>query len=297
MIKNLLYSLFLHFLLLLAIYSGFNLKNFNEENSSQIAVSLIALNGSGTTQKIIPNSGDSAEIKNNDAVEEKKSVAEKPKSPRKYNKNKVKKTPKKLTKSKSEQVVAKSVKEEKIQEFKQQKLEEKKQEEANKIKENKAVKENQDEEENNLHKKENDFGAKEKSDDEKEISEEKNQAQSDALNSAENIENLDLSAREKFNIQTQLKMCYKKAIEETKLTSKTRVMVKVNINKDGYIESNLDELVNMEYYNNPKDTRYKIAVDNVRRAIDLCSPLRNLPLDKYEIWHEAVLEFDENDVK
>ena len=51
MIKNLLYSLFLHFLLLTVIYANFNLKNIEENKTSEIAVSLISLNGSEDSSK------------------------------------------------------------------------------------------------------------------------------------------------------------------------------------------------------------------------------------------------------
>ena len=39
-----------------------------------------------------------------------------------------------------------------------------------------------------------------------------------------------------------------------------------------------------EKYNDPKEIDFHIAVDNARRALSLCSPIRNLPEDKYEIW-------------
>jgi hypothetical protein len=37
---------------------------------------------------------------------------------------------------------------------------------------------------------------------------------------------------------------------------------------------------------------YKIIIDNIKRALDLCSPLRNLPIEKYDSWKEIILQFD-----
>ena len=42
-----------------------------------------------------------------------------------------------------------------------------------------------------------------------------------------------------------------------------------------------------------QEANYKITINNVRRAVELCSPLRNLPLEKYEIWKKVLLEFGE----
>jgi hypothetical protein len=81
------------------------------------------------------------------------------------------------------------------------------------------------------------------------------------------------------------------------MQSKTKILIKVRVSEDGYIDSDLDEAIDIDRYNDPAETLYKIGVDNVRRALDLCSPLRNLPLDKYDIWKEVVLEFDGEDAK
>ena len=45
MIKNLLYSLFLHFLFLLVIYSSFSTPEFDENKANEISVSLITISG------------------------------------------------------------------------------------------------------------------------------------------------------------------------------------------------------------------------------------------------------------
>jgi outer membrane biosynthesis protein TonB len=292
MIKNLLYSLFLHFLLLLVIYANFNLKKFDENKSTEIAVSLIAINGSEDSNKTKPNSD--AEEKKEQSLKPQTETIKEPKSQKKSLKNKVKEQPKKLAKSKPVKSIKKPPSEEKNQEFKQEEKPEERQEEANKIKDDKVINEHLDEEQNDNLYKEKDLGSKQKFNQEKEASNQNNPSKNED-DSASNVESVDLSAREKFNIQSQLKRCYKRALDETKLNSKIRVLIKVQISEDGYIDSDLDEMVDMKRYNDPKEPRYKIAIDNIGRALDLCSPLRNLPLDKYDVWKEAILEFDEDE--
>jgi len=116
------------------------------------------------------------------------------------------------------------------------------------------------------------------------------------LKALKNITNEDrgssLSARETINIQSQIKMCYKRALEESGFESKTKIVIKIQISIDGYIENDLDETVDFEKYNNPAFKDYKIIIDNVKRALELCSPLRNLPKEKYDSWKEVSLQFD-----
>ncbi len=286
MIKNILYSIFLHFLLLLVIYANFNLKNIDENKSSEIAVSLIALNGDENSNKTKPSSEKNSEEK----VKSENKTEQKAKSPKQSPKNQIKEQSKKLTKSKRAKSVAKPIAEEKIQEFKREEKKEEPQKEIAEILENKEENESPDDNKKDASNKEKDSGLKEKSEQEK-IDNDKKSITQNSSEMANNLENLDLSVREKFNIQSQLKRCYARAIDETKLSSNVKISLKVHLGEDGYIESDLDDIIDNEIYNDPKEINYKIAIDNARRAIDLCSPLRNLPLDKYYIWKEVIFEF------
>ncbi len=292
MIKNLLYSLFLHFLLLLMIYANFNLKEVDENKSSEIAISLVALNGDETSDEVNPAANN--EVKEEEKKEEEKveEPAAEAKSEKQSPKNEVKEQPKKLAKSKPADSIVKPVEEEKIKEFKHPEKQEKSQKEVAKAKTDEEVNDYQDDKKNDAFKKEKDFGSKKKFDEEKEANNQKNPVQNNARSMANNLENIDLSAREKFNIQSQLKRCYHRALDETKMDSKATILIKVRVSEDGYIDSDLDELIDINRYNNPSEIQYKISIDSVRRALDLCSPLRNLPLDKYDIWKEVVLEFN-----
>ena len=106
------------------------------------------------------------------------------------------------------------------------------------------------------------------------------------------LEESSLSFKEKTNILSQLKMCYKRAITETRQASKLSLEINVKISKEGYIESDLNQLIDKIRYNNPEHHEYKKLIDNLKKALDLCSPLRNLPSEKYDVWRELILRFD-----
>jgi outer membrane biosynthesis protein TonB len=290
MIKNLLYSLFLHFLLLLVIYASFESKNIEETKTNEIAVSLIAISGNENSSSVKPNSEKKPDEK---ISKSKKADKKEEKAIKESNKNQATQKTKKLAQPKPlAKSTSKTISNEKTQEFKQEEEEkEEEQKENKKTSEDKQTKQSEDDKEKLS--KEKDLDSKKKS--EKEKSEE-NSATSESNEIANNLENLDLSIREKLNIQSQLKRCYARAIEENKLSIKFKISVKVNLSEDGYIDSNLDDLIDKNLYNNPKNPNYKIAIENIRRAIDLCSPLRNLPLDKYNIWKEVIFEFGEDDL-
>jgi len=128
-----------------------------------------------------------------------------------------------------------------------------------------------------------------------EIKVNKNQVENLVKNIPPDVKSLEgssLSIKEKTNILSQLKMCYKRAISETKQYSKLSLVINVRITKDGYIESDLNQLIDKTRYSNPDHLEYKKLIDNVKKALDLCSPLRNLPNEKYEVWKELILHFD-----
>lgn len=293
MIKNLLYSLFLHFLLLLIIYANFNLKEVNENNTNTIAISLISLNGS----EDVSNTKPSAAAKNEEPTTPVKKIKTKEVASSQVSskKNQVREVKKNLTKSKPAKTAAKPISDSKEDEFKQQEIAaQESPKEFSKPQEDEEVNKNHDEEERKTVNKEKDFGAEKKTDKTAEASDASSSTKT-SDNLASNIDTLELSAREKFNIQSQLKRCYNRAVDETKLESDLRIVVKAQISEDGYIDSDLNDNFDAERYNNPKETNYKIAIDNARRAIDLCSPLRNLPLDKYDVWKAVILEFGKDE--
>jgi outer membrane biosynthesis protein TonB len=294
MIKNLLYSLFLHFLLLLVIYLNFNLQKIDEQKTSEIAVSLVTLTGeekASTPTK--ESSKQSEEAKKEDDGIKKVEENKEAESPKISEQNKVKKTPKKIAKTKSAKAIKKITPREKIDEFKPEEKEEVKQKDAKKPQEDPTQNQNEDEEQNEAQKKEDDQGAKKESVAENEEKKQENPKNLNVNEMANSLESLDLSTREKFNIQSQLKYCYHMAIKESKFEAQMKIASKVQISRDGKITFDIDQSVDKNRYDNPSETEYRNMISNIERALDLCSPLRNLPLDKYDIWKEVVLEFGE----
>ena len=96
-------------------------------------------------------------------------------------------------------------------------------------------------------------------------------------------------------MQSQLKRCYNRALEEASLKSTLNIVITATISDDGYINSNLNSLIDDERYSDPQELDYKLTIDVASRALDLCSPLRNLPLDKYDAWRDIIIDFGQND--
>ncbi len=296
MIKNLLYSIFLHAILLTIIYANFNLRNYRQDEVIKVAVNLMAIDGSIIDVKknnSEPAKKSEEEPKKNEDKKPKIKDDQTPKSPKKSDKDQVKKTPKKAAVTKN-----KKVKENKKpasvnnknNQFKKPK-EDKKDPKTELDKEDQKLDEKEAEIEPDTQNKAEDLGVKKETLEEKKA-EEKDEAIAANDNNINSLENINLSVREKFNIQSQLRVCYKRAIKENGKDSQIKVTVAVNIAEDGSIASNFDDIIDLTKYK--QDSKYKIAIDNARRALELCSPLRNLPLDKYDIWKEVLLEFDEN---
>lgn len=291
MIKNILYSLFLHFLLLLLVYANFNLKTISNNKSNEISVSLISISGNEDANK-----SKTAQ----DAITEKapevakKEAAKEAESQKESSKNKVASLPKRMAKARPTKSVAKPVSKESAEAVKEVEKPEDQPQESGKEKRDEIDNQNLEDKKTNEPRKDQDVGSEKKSDQKKDADSKENVSANSEAKQAQSLENVDLSAREKFNIQAQLKRCYSRAISETNFHNKTRIMVEVSINEDGVIESDIDDLVDMKKYNDPKEVNYKIAIDNARRAIDLCSPIRNLPVEKYEIWKEIVLDFGDD---
>jgi hypothetical protein len=101
-----------------------------------------------------------------------------------------------------------------------------------------------------------------------------------------------LSNREKINIKSQIKLCFQKAIEESGKTSEIKISIKAEIKNDGTIDYFYDKLIATTQSQNSKNNKYKIALDNAIRALDICSPLRNIPQDKLETLKEVIFEFE-----
>lgn len=259
MIKNILYSLFIHFLLFSAIYFAFVKKDLKEiETEQEVMVSVINIDSRGAPPI-------------NEEIQIPEKNEEKP--------------PEKIEKKEEQSQDLKIPQEEVLKNNKKEKI---------KPKIPKKTAEESKKEEVKTQKAENEEVSNSKKSDKK--NDVKDFFKVMNLKAFKNIsddkEGSTLSIRETINIQSQLKLCYRRALEESGFESKTKIVIKIEISQDGYIQNDLDEMIDLEKYNNPVFKDYKIVVDNIKRALDLCSPLRNLPIEKYDSWKEIILQFD-----
>ena len=112
------------------------------------------------------------------------------------------------------------------------------------------------------------------------------------LNEYYDLENIDLSNREKFNIALQIKRCYNKSIKDSKNKPKTDVIAFIELEKDGTIFIDKAIIFDIKKYNDPSQVDFRNAVDNVRAALLFCSPIRNINPKKYHIWKKIELNFE-----
>ncbi len=71
------------------------------------------------------------------------------------------------------------------------------------------------------------------------------------------------------------------------------VVLEVKLLSDGTVSSVNLAQDRPRYYT---DTFFRAAADSAMRAVNMCSPLKNLPTDKYETWKELELSFDPRDM-
>lgn len=101
-----------------------------------------------------------------------------------------------------------------------------------------------------------------------------------------------LSARERFNVLTQIRGCYKIVTKESKLTNPEDTIVTIRVTKAKMIENNLDEVIDISKYNS--DQNYRSTIDGIRRVFEICSPLRNVDLKDKEVSAEIMLKFGDS---
>lgn len=305
MIKNILYSLFLHSLLGLMIYANFRstLSEDIIDLTEGVKISMIdaksldaAKNQKGVEaikkpqepeekkaeEPIITEKKEEPkpEVKEEKKPEIKEKKEEKPVEKKQVEKKEVKKITKKAKEKTKNKAALKPIESPK-KEFK--KIEEPKKEVAKNIKEEKVTEEAQDEVKEEVKEDKNKKDEEEK----EEIKENVESAPAEVL--PPDLETINLSAREKFNIHAQLSACYMRAKEGRK-DLKIDVIVKVFVLQDGTIDYD-QNVIDIERYNNAKEVEYRTMIDNVKKTMELCSPLRNLPLDKYDVWKEFTIKF------
>jgi len=288
MIRNVLYSLFLHSILIIAVYSSFSFNSPIEiDKTTTVAINFVnkATENSNNKNAIlqVAQGSKSPVLAPLNPISKKKAslikkVEPKPKKSKPKQKQKSKSIEKKL------EVEPKIVADKALE-----------------LKKNDVIK--PEEKEPDIKKEEIKKELEEKeveleTEDDTEDQEDENQ-----YSFTENdIESLDLLVREKFNIQNQIKRCYQNALKEEG-DNKMTINVHIFIAQDGFID--LDSIIFKEFAQYKKSSKmqeenkyqgsfeeYKKALETVRKALKFCSPVRNLPQDKYNIWKEIDLQFN-----
>ena len=107
-----------------------------------------------------------------------------------------------------------------------------------------------------------------------------------------NIENTKLTLSEKDALTAQIFTCWSVPLG-LPLSKDMLVRIKLDLNPDGSIE-NMEMLDHIKM-NTPGKEQFRTLADSVRRAIQLCNPLR-VPATGYERWKNMILNFDASEM-
>ena len=103
-----------------------------------------------------------------------------------------------------------------------------------------------------------------------------------------NIENMKLTLSEKDALTAQIYGCWSIPLG-LPLSNDMLVRIELDLNPDGSIEKM--EMLDHVKMNTPGKEKFRTLADSVRRALQLCNPLR-VPTTGYERWKNMILNFD-----
>ncbi len=123
----------------------------------------------------------------------------------------------------------------------------------------------------------------------------------DSTNTAENKTkseaaydaSLPLSISERDAIRSQFVQCWR-VPAGAKAGESLAVRVHIELQEDGTVKT--AEITSDQKDRYRSDTFFRAAADSALRAVHKCSPLQNLPRDKYGSWREMELNFDPKDM-
>lgn len=96
-----------------------------------------------------------------------------------------------------------------------------------------------------------------------------------------------LSVSEQDAVRQQIAQCWS-IPAGAKDAQNLQVVLSISLERDGTVRD--VKITGKERYTS--DSFYRAAVDSAVRAVLKCSPLKNLPPDKYESWKEMEMNFD-----
>jgi hypothetical protein len=94
-----------------------------------------------------------------------------------------------------------------------------------------------------------------------------------------------LSKRNRMMIQNQMYFCYRNVFNNAGKKYNAKIFINVKLNKKGLINletAHIDAVGNGAEQLSEKD--YNFLVKSANSIIGNCNPLRNLPVDRYDIW-------------
>jgi hypothetical protein len=97
------------------------------------------------------------------------------------------------------------------------------------------------------------------------------------------VEELEISNRAKFNIFSQLNGCFYRVFNDLDENYKDEVIIEIELSQEGQIS--FDKRKNFDI-SKKDDENYQKIMDSIERAANLCAKFRNLDQSKYEIWHK-----------
>ena len=121
-----------------------------------------------------------------------------------------------------------------------------------------------------------------------EIAETTNKTDKITQNQDKSIEFSGLSLSEEDALRAQIFTCWSIPLGLA-ISDDFLVRIKLQLKPDGTIED--IEMLDHEKMNTPGKEKFRTLADSVRRAVQLCNPLR-VPTTGYERWKNMVLNFD-----
>lgn len=299
--KNFSYSIGLHLAVILIIYLSFNLGHKVKNEKKEKVVINFVMNNKDVSMNPQPFLQDKekevkkesekpkeeiAEPKKEEKKPEPKKEEKKPEPKKEEKKSDPKKEEKKPEPKKKEEIKPKSKTKdkEKKTEKKPEKKIDKKSEKKPEVKKEEPKKEEVKKEEKKVEEPKKYVP--------KESPKETSKTESEASFTDKTIDKLDLPIRDKFNIQSQIVGCYKRAIIQfggNKISE--AIVVNIKLSKDGTIDQKNMIFKDYDRYSNPNEKEFRRGVDIVKQTISFCSPLRKMPEDKYNVWKEIDLQF------
>ena len=113
-----------------------------------------------------------------------------------------------------------------------------------------------------------------------------------SIEKKKSIDTLGLTLSEADALKAQIFTCWSVPIGLS-YSNDLVVRVKLDLNPDGTIKKL--EMLDYVKMNIPGNESYRVLAESVRRAIQLCEPLK-LPTNGYARWKELILNFDARDI-